>query len=257
MAAKKIKKKFVFSFLGLLFSIFGLHAQETISFLSNDSIKVSADLYIQHTKSAPFIIFFHQAGWSRGEYIEIAPWVNQLGFNAMAVDQRSGNEVNKIKNQTKIDASKKGKGTKYLDAVPDILAAIYYVKEHYPKAKIIIWGSSYSSALVLKIAGEYPDLVSGVLAFSPAEYYGRFGKPKDYISRSAKKIQVPVFITSAQSEASKWKTIFERIPSKSKTSFVPTGKGNHGSRALWTSKTDHEEYRKAVKEFLLNNFINK
>ncbi len=256
MIVKHVKKNFVLLLLCVLFVVVNINAQKTINFLSEDSVQISADLYIQHTKSAPFIIFFHQAGWSRGEYIEIAPWANQLGFNAMAVDQRSGNEVNKIKNQTKIDARKKGKGTKYLDAVPDILAAIYYVKKNYPEAKIIIWGSSYSSALVLKIAGEYPDLVDGVLAFSPAEYYSRFGKPEDYITQSAKKIQVPVFITSAQSEAAKWKTIFDNIPSKSKTSFVPTGKGNHGSRALWTSKTDHTEYRKAVKEFLLQNFIN-
>ena len=32
-----------------------------------------ADLYIAHDASAPFILLFHQAGWSRGEYLEIAP----------------------------------------------------------------------------------------------------------------------------------------------------------------------------------------
>lgn len=257
MIVKFIKKKFVFTLLALSFSILSINAQQTINFLSADSVQITADLYIQHSKSAPFIVFFHQAGWSRGEYIELAPWVNQLGFNAMAVDQRSGNEVNNIKNQTKLDAQKKGKGTQYLDAIPDMLTAIRYVKDKYPDAQIIIWGSSYSSALVLKIAGEYPDLVDGVLAFSPAEYYARFGKPEDYITLSAKKIKMPVFITSAKNEADRWKIIFDSIPSKSKTSFIPEGKGNHGSRALWTSKADHEAYRKAVKEFLLTNFINK
>ncbi|MCF6240568.1 MAG: lysophospholipase, partial [Bacteroidales bacterium] len=206
MIVKNIRKNFIFSFLCVVASIFSVNAQQAISFTASDSVKISADLYAPHDKSAPFIIFFHQAGWSRGEYVEIAPWINTLGFNAMAIDQRSGNEVNNIKNQTKADANKKGKGTKYLDAIPDILEAIYYVKKNFPKAKIIIWGSSYSSALVLKIAGDYPDLISGVLAFSPAEYFGRFGKLKDYITQSAKNIQVPVFITSAQNEAGKWKT---------------------------------------------------
>ncbi len=250
-------KKYCLLFFILLFIVIQINAQKTIKFETEDSVSVTADLYIQHNKNAPFVLFFHQAGWSRGEYLEIAPWVNNLGFNAMAVDQRSGSAVNNIKNQTKIDAANKGKGTKYLDAIPDMMAAIHYVKTHFPDAKLIIWGSSYSSALVLKIAGEHPDLISGVLAFSPAEYYVRFGKSDDYITQSAKKIQVPVFISSARNETGRWKPIFESIPSKSKTGFIPEGKGNHGSRALWKEKPDHQEYRKAVKEFLLNNFINK
>jgi pimeloyl-ACP methyl ester carboxylesterase len=250
------KKYYLLSFI-LSFMVIQINAQKTINFETDDSVTVTADLYLLHDKDAPFILFFHQAGWSRGEYIEIAPWVNNLGFNAMAVDQRSGGEVNNIKNRTKKDAANKGKSTKYLDALHDMMAAVYYGRAHFPDAKLIIWGSSYSSALVLKIAGEHPYLISGVLAFSPAEYFVRFGKPDDYITQSAKKIQLPVFISSARNEADRWMPIFESIPSKFKTGFIPEGKGNHGSRALWKEKSDHEEYRKAVKEFLLNNFINK
>jgi len=64
---------------------------KTITFPSSDGVKITADLYILHTdKNTPFIVLFHQAGFSRGEYREITPKLNRLGFNCMAIDQRSG-----------------------------------------------------------------------------------------------------------------------------------------------------------------------
>jgi hypothetical protein len=72
---------------------------DKITFTSSDNVIITADLYIIYEKSAPFIILFHQARSSRGEYIEIAPRLNELGFNCMAVDQRSGGSMNKIENQ--------------------------------------------------------------------------------------------------------------------------------------------------------------
>ena len=251
-----LTREFFLILLGLFITANSVLAQtgKTVTFNSKDSVTVTADLYVEHADNAPFIIFFHQAGWSRGEYLEIAPKINKLGFNAMAVDQRSGGKVNDVTNQTKIDAEKLGKDTKYHDALPDMLAAIKYVSTKYPKAKIIIWGSSYSSALVLKLAGDYPYLVKGVLAFSPAEYFGRFGKGDDFISKSAKNIQCPVFITSAKNEAERWKPIFDIIPSENKQFFIPKDSGHHGSRALWEKKKGYKEYWVAVKAFLKKNF---
>lgn len=243
----------VSAFLMAFGTIYG-QSSKTVTFKSGDAVTITADLYIAHEKGASFIIFFHQAGWSRGEYLEIAPKINKLGFNAMAVDQRSGGKVNGVTNQTNKDAKNKGKNTNYLDAIPDMEAAINYVSINYPDAELIIWGSSYSSALVLKLAGDNPEKIKGVLAFSPAEYYGRFGKPDDYIAQSAKKIYCPVFITSAKDEAKRWQPIFDVIPSANKTSFIPKGAGNHGSRALWEKKSDHKEYWLAVEAFLKKNF---
>ena len=37
-----------------------------------------------------FIVMFHQAGWSRGEYREIAPKLVAKGYRVLAVDQRAG-----------------------------------------------------------------------------------------------------------------------------------------------------------------------
>ncbi len=254
-----IYKQFIRLFIGVFFIVIGssviAQSGKTITFSTTDSVTVTADLYVVHDNDAPFILFFHQAGWSRGEYLEIAPKINKLGFNAMAIDQRSGGKVNNIINQTNKDAKNKGKATKYHHAIPDMLAAINYVRVKYPNAKLIIWGSSYSSALVLKLAGDYPELIDGVLAFSPGEYFGRFGKGDDFITKSAKNIHCPVFITSAKNEGKNWKSIFDAIPTENKQSFLPKSSGHHGSRALWEKKEGHKEYWMAVETFLQKNFM--
>jgi len=237
----------------LLFTTINTNAQiKTIEFISSDSLTITADLYkVNENKSTPFIILLHQAGWSRGEYIETAPKLNKLGFNCMAVDQRSGNEVNDVKNHTFTLAESKKLGVNYLDAYSDLLSAIDFVKENYADGKLIIMGSSYSAALVLHIAGQRDD-IDGVMAFSPGEYFERFGKPANWIEKSAKNINVPVFITSAREEEIKWRQIYNSIKSENKQKFIPETEGNHGSRALWSKYDDSEDYWNAVTKFLKN-----
>jgi len=225
--------------------------KETIKFKAEDELTITADLYAPHPNEVPFVILFHQARWSRGEYIEIAPKLNKMGFNSMAVDLRSGGNVNNVINQTNRQATKLGKPTDYLDAFGDMESAVKYIKSRYAKAKIIIWGSSYSASLVIKLAGDNPKLINGVLAFSPGEYFDR---SKTYIRDSAKKVKCPVFITSASKEAKAWKNIFLAIPSKTKHSFLPKTKGNHGSRALWSKFNDSKDYWQAVNKFLHQYF---
>ena len=189
---------FTFTFLS--------HAAEkkTITFSSKDTITITADMYKAYPDGAPFILLFHQAGWSRGEYKETAPKLNKLGFNCMAVDQRSGGEVNGVTNQTKLEADMAKKKTTYIDALPDMEAAVKYVKKNFPKSKLVLWGSSYSAALVIKLAGDNAGLIDGVLAFSPGEYFKELGASADYITKSAKNVKCPVFITSSKTEKSSW-----------------------------------------------------
>ena len=235
----------------LLASVQFSDAQKTITFPSIDEVEIVADLYKPNSDSATFIILFHQAGWSRGEYMEIAPILNSMGYNCMAIDQRSGNKVNEIDNITVRNARKAMKDTKYTDAYQDIEAAVNYTKQYLTKGKIIIWGSSYSSALVLKYAGDNPDNVAGVLAFSPGEYFKSMGKPADFIQSSAANIKCPSFITSAKSEKGSWWKIHEAINNTtSKSYYLPESSGNHGSRALWQKFTDNGGYWDAVKKFL-------
>ncbi len=101
---------------------------ETINFKASDGVNVTADLYMPHETSAPFIILYHQAGYSRGEYLSIAPQLNAMGFNCMAVDQRSGDKVNGIINETHKGAVAANLPTEYLDAIPDMEAAYLICK---------------------------------------------------------------------------------------------------------------------------------
>ena len=168
----------------------------------------------------------------------------------MAIDQRSGKNVNGVSNETAARAKAAGKGDSYVDAEQDILAAVKYAKANYSKGKLVLWGSSYSSALVLRLAGEQPDLINGALAFSPGEYFTRLGKPKNWIASSVSKAKCPIFITSAKKETKSWSDIYAAIKADGKTKFVPKTAGNHGSRALWNKFSDSPEYWKAVKGFL-------
>ncbi|MDN5210695.1 alpha/beta hydrolase [Fulvivirgaceae bacterium BMA12] len=243
-----IKSRVVYVFcMGFTLAVSG---KETITIKADDGVEITADLYLAHDKNAPFIVLFHQAGWSRGEYLEIAPKLNAMGFNCLAVDQRSGGAVNGLKNQTHLSAIELGKKTTYLDALPDMIKAINYCREHYAKGKLLIWGSSYSSSLVIKIAGDHSGLIDGALAFAPGEYFSRFGKSKNFIAQSAGRIDKPVFITSAKNEKNNWWAIYQAIPSADKVYFLPETNGNHGSRALWEKFGDHLDYWNSVKDFL-------
>ncbi len=235
--------------LSMIVSVSAVAKSKTITFTFTDDLKVSADLYIANPEDAPFIILFHQAMWSRGEYLEIAPKLNRMGFNCMAVDQRSGGEVNGIINETYQRAKAKNKGTDYIDAYPDMEGALLYVRQRFPKSKIIVWGSSYSSSLVFRLAATHPDKVSGLLSFAPRESFEKKVGKKNYITDFAAIVQCPVFVTSAKREEGNWKGIFAAVKGK-KASYLPETAGNHGSRALWEKFSDHKGYWEAVNKFL-------
>lgn len=241
-------------FFGFIF-ISSSKAKNIITFPSKDGLIITADTYITNAdKSTPLIVLFHQAGWSRGEYIEITPKLNDMGFNCIAIDLRSGNEINGTINETAKLAKQDGKNTSYLDALQDIEASLENARENFADGKIIAWGSSYSAALVLKVAGDKPDLVDGILSFAPGEYFKKLGKNSTWIQESAKNVNVPVFITSAKKEKSKWSAIFDSIQTNEKASFIPTTRGNHGSRALWEKFDDSQGYWDAVTAFLNKYF---
>ena len=198
----------------LLLSFLNLNDQKTsqITFPSRDGVEITADLYMDHPKSTPLIILFHQARSSRGDYLEIAPRLSLMGYNCMAVDLRSGSESNGVINQTKIAAEKAMKPTQYISAYQDMDAAIKYATAYFADSTVIVWGSSYSSALAIRYAGDNPDAVDAILAFSPGEYFRNQGKSATFIKEGAEKITKPVFITSARNEKTAWWSIFEAIP---------------------------------------------
>lgn len=222
------------------------YGQQKITFKSGDGIIVTADLYLKD-KSYPYIILFHQANYSRGEYIETAPKLMKLGFNCLAVDLRSGKEVNFVQNETAIQARLKGLPTEYLDAEKDMIAAITYIKQISP-VKIILFGSSYSASLCLKIATSNTNIIS-VVAFSPGEYFQSSLRIKDEIKGLTK----PLFIASTKAENPFIKEMVNSLPVNQITWYMPSkSNGMHGSRALWQKTPENEDCWMALLLFLKN-----
>jgi len=73
--------RYFFAFVLLLVPLVVMASgSETVTFNSEDGLLMTADVYAPYKNGeAPVIVLFHQAGWSRGEYGEIAPWLNMLG----------------------------------------------------------------------------------------------------------------------------------------------------------------------------------
>jgi dienelactone hydrolase len=143
-------------------------ASREVKFDTSDGITIYGDLYgASESKSAPFVILFHQAGGdARGEY---GPLVGKLlgrGYTLLAIDQRVGGSRFGGTNRTL--AGLGGKEYSYCDAMPDLEAALAWVKSEGFTGPRAAWGSSYSAALVLRLAAAHGGDLSAVLAFSPA-----------------------------------------------------------------------------------------
>ncbi len=221
---------------------------KSVDFPTAGGIQGRADVYATKNPSATLILLFHQAGWSRGEYREIAPKLVKAGYRVMAVDQRAGGAVNGVQNETHYRATRMALARSYLDAYVDMTAALAYARKHLKAARIVVWGSSYSSSLVFRLAAEHPQNVVGVMAFSPGEYFKKQGA--DYIEAFAKRVKQPVFVTSSKKEREVVKPIFDASPAKKKILFTPASGGQHGSRALWNKSSDHDVYWASVNGFL-------
>lgn len=221
---------------------------KTFTFVSPEEIEITADFYAaEDTSEAPLIILFHQYKSSRGEYREIAPELVYMGFNCLAVDTRCGakDRWNNINNVT--SASFDDLGRDFLSAYPDLLAALNYAIENKLSDKIIVWGSSFSSSLVFKLASENPEKIVGLLSFSPGEY---MEGNKGIIAEWAASVKdIPVYITCGAGELDNTKPIYNAITVEDKNFELPI-KGNHGSSIL----LDDSRNWKPLKEFL-NKFL--
>lgn len=213
-----------------------------IEFTAADGLPVTADSY-EVLPGEKYILLCHQADFSRGEYVETAKRLNQLGYNCLAIDQRSGNTCNDIVNETAQRAKEKKLKTDYADAQQDIEAAINYIHNHSGK-KIIVLGSSYSAALLLKIA-KANDKLSAIALFSPGEYLNGINLQKE-----SEGISIPVFATSSKKESKDVAKLLTAIKPENKTIFVPSADGDHGSKVLWPTAPDKDEYWNAFEGFL-------
>ena len=229
-------------FLLVLFS-FTANAQEKITFPSLDGLIVTADYY-RGLKTRPVILLCHQAGYSRGEYLQTAKTLQKLGYTCVTIDQRNGNAVNGVGNETNATAKQKKLPTNYVDAEKDIDAAIEYCFNRFQK-KIVVIGSSYSASILLKLATSN-EHIARVIAFSPGEYFDKKISMADYIPN----IKIQTWVTSSKDEAVELAALLKTANPKFVKQFVPMQAGEHGSKVLWTGDEKTNEYWKAMLGFL-------
>lgn len=218
-------------------------AIKPITLKAADGVTIFGSLYAAQNPKA-IILLFHQAGSGKGEYATIAPRLAAMGYSALAIDQRSGGDLFG-RNET---AAALGHEASYLDAKADLQAAVDWA---VPQGKpVMLWGSSYSSALVFLVAAENAGKVAAVLSFSPGEYLGNPSLVRD----AAARVTVPVFVTSAKEarEIAAAKAIVEAAPGTHNVRFAPRIAGVHGSSTLITKRNPHgaEENWQAVEGFL-------
>ena len=220
-----------------------LSAQEKVSFVAEDGLPVTADLY-QINPSKPYVILLHQAGYSRGEYKNTARKIVKFGYNCLAVDLRSGGEVNYIQNHTALVAVQKGYSTDYLSSRKDIEAAIKWVNQQ-SEQPVILFGSSFSASLSLLLAKDNPN-IEAVIAFSPGEFF----EPQISIQNKIRNFGKPIFVAASKREEPYIQEMFRFVPSTNKTIFAPEkGPGEHGSKSLWNSNPTSKEYWLALTMF--------
>jgi pimeloyl-ACP methyl ester carboxylesterase len=217
--------------------------KETITFPSLDGLTITADVY-KVDNNPITVLLCHQAGFSRGEYKDTAMLLNSYGYSVIAIDQRSGDGVNDVVNETAKLAKSKDMATEYIDGKPDIIAAIDYVYSNNGNTKLLLVGSSYSATLAMLIS-ENNNKIYAVAAFSPGEYF----KGMD-IQNEIKDLQKPTFVTASLSETRDLTVLVRKMNTKNLFHYKPTAEGIHGSRVLWGSTKGYSDYRMAFKAFL-------
>lgn len=211
-------------------------AEEEISFQSTDGTEVFG--YWRSSQHPPSngnftAILFHMAGASaRGEYQETVDRLNAEGYNTLAVDLRSGGE--RLGDINKTAAQFEGQDVSYCDAYPDLVAALEWATTQKP-GKIFAVGSSFSAALVIKLASEHPDKLMGAVAFSPASGEPMQGCRSEEVLNQ---LTIPVMVLRPEREMaipsvqSQQKLFAERsIP------YLEIANGRHGSLMLRSSVT--------------------
>ncbi len=219
-----------------------------VSFQAADTVTVFANYEGSENGSRPLILLFHQAGSNRHEYDPIVPKLNAIGFDTLAIDQRSGGSLYGHSNET----ASKARGD-FLAAYPDLVAALKWGETRggasTSNKTILGWGSSYSASLVFLLAAKNPDKLSGILSFSPGEYFSS----GNLVHEAASKVRIPVFVScaSSASEINAAKSILASVSAPGKIQFVPKN-GTHGSSSLREDQNPSgaEENWKSVAGFL-------
>ena len=216
---------------------------ETIALTTSDGMRVPGT-YRRAVDPKALILLFHQRGSSRAEFFEIAPRLVANGYSSLAIDQRGGGDLWRVPNRP---AEQWGENDSHWDALPDLEAAFGWAGSQ--GLPIVLWGSSYSAALIFPLAAAHPGGVRALLAFSPGEYLDGHA-----VTRSAAKLDLPVFVSSATSlnEVHYAQQVVDAVASSDKEYFLAKAGAVHGSLALVRTENPegHDEVWAAVLRFL-------
>ncbi len=234
---------------------------QEVEFQAPDGLLVTADLYF-HDKSAPTLVLFHQSVSSRGEYRSIAPRLQALGFNCLAVDLRWGKRDfwEKVSNETAkrfgayevIDNYDRSQAYQLQKVWPiiwkaydDIKASLSYLEAQGFTGKKLVMGSSFSAMLVFKLAHDQIP-VDGILAFSPGEYH-----PTDstLLETWVKSVEIPVYLSAGQGEAAMVASVGDLLPNKVNP-YLHHSQGRHGASVLQSQPADWEPLEHFLTSFL-------
>ena len=192
-------------------------------------------------KGKDVILLFHQGGSNaRGEYRTIIPELLKTNVNILAIDQRVGGQIYGNYNRTiaNIPSNSFNNNYGYCDAYNNLEGALDFIIEKGFIGKKIIWGSSYSASLVMKLAGERPKDISGVLSFSPAAGKVMEGcNPEDFMES----VTMPMLILKPpnEMESDRSKAQFELAKQYNHQTYAAEF-GVHGSSMLVESRVGND-----------------
>ncbi|NAS29555.1 hypothetical protein GTQ40_01090 [Flavobacteriaceae bacterium R38] len=189
----------------------------------------------------PVILLGHQAGSNKYEYADIAPKLNEMGYNALAIDLSGGGKFAAHDNETLGRGTDVGndRGLIQRRTGQEINVAVDYLFKKYNQ-KVIIWGSSLSANFAILVASRNEN-TKAVISFSGLA---------SQLSRVIPQIKEPIFMTSSLEEVPRVNQLLKDNSKENVTHFIPKGEGDHGSRVLWNGQPYAEEYWVAVKAFL-------
>jgi len=210
---------------------------KTVSTSTSDHVRLLGTLVDPGVEEhAPLVLLFHQ-GMSngRGEYGAIQLWLAASGYRSIAWDLRSGGALYGASNRTVADlepAADYG----YCDAAVDLQAAIEHAHKTEGADAVVLVGSSYSAALVFGAAVANPDLVRGVIAFSPASGAAMKNcRARDHLES----LHIPALVMRPASEMDRKSSMKQlRIFEAGGVEFRVVENGVHGASMLLDERTE-------------------
>ncbi|GGJ54082.1 alpha/beta hydrolase [Deinococcus roseus] len=207
---------------------------------TDEGSKIHLNYYAPEGTPKAAIVLLHSLRSNTCDYGTFPETLAAEGYAAIAVDLRIGASTGELcQNLTRAST------TDIFDAFIDLEVAIQWIQQKTGLKQVILSGSSTSATMVLDYAGQHPELVKGVLAYSPAS------PDLDLTLEAIKyapKIAAPVLMVSIEEEKGFPGQMLPLIGSTWKNLYIPKV-GIHGAVGLVTPGMA-EDYQKTTLDFL-------